>query len=69
MMSDLITSSLHTFIGTLKMYINENIMYYTFKDLDFGFAIFQGKTRDLYFSQKQLPRKMKARLVIIECAG
>ena len=23
----------------------------------------------LYFSQKQLPRKMKARLVIIQCAG
>ena len=25
--------------------------------------------RELYFSQKQLPRKMMSRLVIIECAG
>ena len=24
---------------------------------------------NIYFSQKQLPRKMKSRLVIIDCAG
>ena len=26
-------------------------------------------TEEMYFSQKRLPRKMKSRLVIIECAG
>ena len=59
------------FIGEEKYHVHpiENVqrreLYTKFED----FIMPECSVRILYFSQKQLPREMESRLVIIECAG
>ena len=48
----------HPFIYFIPLFISS---HYLFHD--------PSGTNILYFSQKQLPREMKSRLVIIKCAG